>query len=364
MAAIAPNTLPRQRKVRAEIDQASKEQRFEDDARGGKSERNQERRRSEYPVGRPGDGEMTSGMWRRLAHRRRDVSGKRRLAALALGRVAHPSDPYQHGAAHDHLLFVARRRRAPHAPVVGRHQVRRYGSAARLLPDLAQRALGIAAGEPARLVQGTDHSERRIQGGHRLPALRAGLRRAPPASMTSRPIPAPAARVLSPPRNISDAVQVRHAAAGTGIVWTNSSSAKVRARSHRRPVAGSIDLDEGSMAAPGDHEVQQSAGVADHDDAGQHVSGRREDVIDGKQDLFGDETDVVREIFQRVDSTCHRRRSGTPREGVHNWRADRIRRAGISGPRARSPSRRSARPPAQATSPCCGPSPPRQRPEP
>ena len=55
------------------------------------------------------------------------------------------------------------------------------------------------------------------------------------------------------------------------------------------------------MAPPRDDEVQQAAGLAYHHDAGQHVGGRREHVIDGKQDLLGDKTDVVREIFQRVD---------------------------------------------------------------
>ena len=169
------HALSRQRQVRAEIDQAAKEQRLEDDARGGET--------AARPGASPARGsrraqemqEMTSGIRRRLAHRRGHVPGKRRLAPLALGRVADPPNPDQHGAAHDHLL-VARRAggAAPRAPVIGRHQVCRFRGAPRLLPDPPQRALGIAAGEPARLVQGADHSERGIQGRHRLPAVRAG----------------------------------------------------------------------------------------------------------------------------------------------------------------------------------------------
>jgi hypothetical protein len=48
------------------------------------------------------------------------------------------------------------------------------------------------------------------------------------------------------------------------------------------PGRGIHDLDDGPMAPPGDDKVEQSSGLADDHDAGQHRGGGGEHVIDGQ----------------------------------------------------------------------------------
>src|SRR5579875_736237 len=71
------------------------------------------------------------------------------------------------------------------------------------------------------------------------------------------------------------------------------------------PADGGVhDLEQASVATPGDDEVRDPVGQADDDNCGQGLGGREEQMIGRQHDLLGFETELVGDRFHGVDRSA------------------------------------------------------------